>query len=69
MIRSRVEVVLLWAQLILVLGDAVSIAQGLVDVRAKGVGRLRRGTAVHVAVPAVQARHLGRDELRRNRNG
>jgi hypothetical protein len=37
-IRSRVEVVLLWAQLILVLGDAVSIAQGLVqvDVRANG---------------------------------
>jgi hypothetical protein len=37
-IRSRVEVVLLWAQLILVLGDAVSIAQGLVsvDVRASG---------------------------------
>jgi hypothetical protein len=35
-IRSRVEVVLLWTQLILVLGDAVSIAQGLVqvDVRA-----------------------------------
>jgi hypothetical protein len=31
-IRSRVEVVLLWAQLILVLGDAVSIAQGLVSV-------------------------------------
>jgi hypothetical protein len=39
-IRSRVEVVLLWAQLILVLGDAVSIAQGLVqvDVRANGHG-------------------------------
>jgi hypothetical protein len=37
-IRSRVEVVLLWTQLILVLGDAVSIAQGLVqvDVRANG---------------------------------
>jgi hypothetical protein len=37
-IRSRVEVVLLWTQLILVLGDAVSIAQGLVqvDVRATG---------------------------------
>jgi hypothetical protein len=35
-IRSRVEVVKLWTQLILVLGDAVSIAQGLVqvDVRA-----------------------------------
>jgi hypothetical protein len=31
-IRSRVEVVLLWTQLILVLGDAVSIAQGLVSV-------------------------------------
>ena len=31
-IRSRVEVVLLWAQLILVLGDAVSIAEGLVSV-------------------------------------
>ena len=31
-IRSRVEVVLLWAQLILVLGDAFSIAEGLVDV-------------------------------------
>ena len=30
-IRSRAEVVLLWAQLILVLGDAVSIAQGLMD--------------------------------------
>jgi hypothetical protein len=30
-IRSRVEVVLLWAQLILVLGDAVSIAQGLIS--------------------------------------
>jgi hypothetical protein len=30
--RSRVEVVLLWAQLILVLGDAFSIAEGLVDV-------------------------------------
>ena len=29
--RSRAEVVLLWAQLILVLGDAFSIAQGLVD--------------------------------------
>ncbi len=38
MIRSRVEVVLLWAQLILVLGDAVSIAQGLVDVHANGHG-------------------------------
>jgi hypothetical protein len=39
-IRSRVEVVLLWTQLILVLGDAVSIAQGLVqvDVRANGHG-------------------------------
>jgi hypothetical protein len=37
-IRSRVEIVLLWAQLILVLGDAVSIAQGLVDVRANGHG-------------------------------
>jgi hypothetical protein len=37
-IRSRVEVVLLWTQLILVLGDAVSIAQGLVqvDVHANG---------------------------------
>jgi hypothetical protein len=37
-IRSRVEVVLLWTQLILVLGDAVSIAQGLVqvDVRSNG---------------------------------
>jgi hypothetical protein len=37
-IRSRVEVVLLWTQLIFVLGDAVSIAQGLVqvDVRATG---------------------------------
>ena len=37
-IRSRVEVVFLWTQLILVLGDAVSIAQGLVqvDVRANG---------------------------------
>ena len=37
-IRSRIEVVLLWTQLILVLGDAVSIAQGLiqVDVRANG---------------------------------
>ena len=35
-IRSRVEVVLLWAQLILVLGDAVSIAQGLVTVDARG---------------------------------
>jgi hypothetical protein len=37
-IRSRVEVVLLWTQLILVLGDAVSIAQGLVqvDMRANG---------------------------------
>jgi hypothetical protein len=37
-IRSRAEVVLLWTQLILVLGDAVSIAQGLVqvDVRANG---------------------------------
>jgi hypothetical protein len=37
-IRSRVEVILLWTQLILVLGDAVSIAQGLVqvDVRANG---------------------------------
>jgi hypothetical protein len=34
--RSRAEVVLLWAQLILVLGDAVSIAQGLVDVDARG---------------------------------
>jgi len=31
-IRSRVEVVLLWAQLILVLGDAVSIAEGLLPV-------------------------------------
>jgi hypothetical protein len=38
LIRSRVEVVLLWAQLILVLGDAVSIAQGLVDVRTNGHG-------------------------------
>jgi hypothetical protein len=38
LIRSRVEVVLLWAQLVLVLGDAVSIAQGLVDVRANGHG-------------------------------
>jgi hypothetical protein len=38
LIRSRVEVVLLWAQLILVLGDAVSIAQGLVDVGANGHG-------------------------------
>jgi hypothetical protein len=37
-IRSRVEIVLLWAQLILVLGDAVSIAEGLVDVRANGHG-------------------------------
>jgi hypothetical protein len=35
-IRSRVEVVLLWAQLILVLGDAVSIAQGLVSMEAHG---------------------------------
>ena len=35
-IRSRAEVVLLWAQLILVLGDAVSIAQGLVDVGVRG---------------------------------
>jgi hypothetical protein len=37
-IRSRIEVVLLWAQLILVLGDAVSIAQGLVsiDTRVNG---------------------------------
>jgi hypothetical protein len=38
LIRSRVEIVLLWTQLILVLGDAVSIAQGLVDVRAHGHG-------------------------------
>jgi hypothetical protein len=37
-IRSRVEVVLLWAQLILVLGDAVSIAQGLVAVDAPAHG-------------------------------
>jgi hypothetical protein len=39
-IRSRAEVVLLWAQLILVLGDAVSIAQGLVslDAHARGHG-------------------------------
>ena len=37
-IRSRVEVVLLWAQLILVLGDAVSIAQGLVAVDAHAHG-------------------------------
>jgi hypothetical protein len=35
-IRSRVEVVLLWAQLILVLGDAVSIAQGLVSMETRG---------------------------------
>ena len=35
-IRSRVEVVLLWAQLILVLGDAVSIAQGLVSMDVHG---------------------------------
>jgi hypothetical protein len=35
-IRSRVEVVLLWAQLILVLGDAVSIAQGLVSMETHG---------------------------------
>jgi hypothetical protein len=34
--RSRIEIVLLWAQLILVLGDAVSIAQGLVSVDARG---------------------------------
>jgi hypothetical protein len=37
-IRSRAEVVLLWAQLILVLGDAVSIAQGLVSVDARVSG-------------------------------
>lgn len=37
-IRSRVEVVLLWAQLILVLGDAMSIAQGLVAVDAHAHG-------------------------------
>jgi hypothetical protein len=34
--RSRAEVVLLWAQLILVVGDAVSIAQGLVDAAVRG---------------------------------
>jgi len=37
-IQSRVEVVLLWAQLILVLGDAMSIAQGLVAVDAHAHG-------------------------------
>jgi hypothetical protein len=37
-IRSRVEVVLLWTQLILVLGDAVSIAQGLVQVDVRAIG-------------------------------
>jgi hypothetical protein len=37
-IRSRVEVVLLWTQLILVLGDAVSIAQGLVQVEVRANG-------------------------------
>ena len=37
-IRSRVEVVLLWAQLILVLGAAVSIAEGLVTVDGRGGG-------------------------------
>ena len=35
-IRSRAEVVLLWAQLILVLGDALAIAQGWAS--ANGVG-------------------------------
>jgi hypothetical protein len=41
-IRSRAEVVLLWAQLILVLGDAVSIAQGLVSLDARhGNGNAR----------------------------
>jgi hypothetical protein len=37
-IRSRVEVVLLWTQLILVLGDAVSIAQGLVQADVRAIG-------------------------------
>jgi hypothetical protein len=37
-IRSRAEVVLLWAQLILVLGDAVSIAEGLVTADTRGHG-------------------------------